>query len=127
MPTDKPSDQVPKPATEDPKPVVVPIDKPEAEKTPSGEDTDDQSPMVVALKAQRGGLKPTVTVVRNLPIVPSGGGKFDPSIKDEEEKKEYFDSEKELSRYVSLCCCPARYGKMPLISHQEGGSCSSLA
>eukprot|EP00731_Ephydatia_muelleri_P016643 Em0009g1067a len=102
VPTDKPSDQVPKPATEDPKPVVVPIDKPEAEKTPSGEDTDDQSPMVVALKAQRGGLKPTVTVVRNLPIVPSGGGKFDPSIKDEEEKKEYFDSEKELSRKVDL-------------------------
>ena len=94
----KPVNQVPKPATEDPKPVVVPTDNPEVEKTPSGDEADEQSPMAVAFRAMKSGLKPTVTVETQLPIVPNGGGKFDPSIKDEEEKKEFFDSEEELTR-----------------------------
>lgn len=54
--------------------------------------------MAVAFRAMKSGLKPTVTVETQLPIVPNGGGKFDPSIKDEEEKKEFFDSEEELTR-----------------------------
>ena len=95
---------VEKPADQAPQPVTVPTEKPEGpEGVESPSAGTETSPMAAALRAIKGGLKPTTTVEKHLPIVPgSGGGKggFDPSIHDEEEKKEFFDSEEELSRHV---------------------------
>ena len=64
------------------------------------EDSEEtQDALAAALKRQKEGLKPTETVVTNLPTVGVGSNDIT-NIKDDAEKKEHFDSPQELQRKV---------------------------
>jgi NAD-dependent SIR2 family protein deacetylase len=60
-------------------------------------------PNASELLETKGKLKPTETHVRNTPIIPDSKPKpkpFNPAIEDEEDKKEFFDSKKDLDKKV---------------------------
>ena len=70
-----------------------------------------------ALAKGRQALKPTETIERHVPVVGTGSGRKPGShnIKEEAEKKEYFDSEEQLDKKVKQVATWIRESKHAII------------